>query len=180
MSISISTPKVSTQVEFFKAAKEEATSHRHIIEGRGIATVEAYIERAMFVKRMDTYFKEHKQELKAQNINAAEFKERCGIDKSVWSQDVGKQGLATLHTPDKFDAWVCERYADEDKDAGKKITRKDYLRFLKGDKPEVVKDHSDTARVSVEGGKTVTVIISEQPKAVQKWLLAQAEAQAEA
>ena len=176
MSVSISTPKVSTQVEFFKSAKEEATSHRHIIEGRGIATVEAYIDRAMFVLRMDTYFKEHKKELKAQGIDAAEFKDRCGIDKSVWSQDVGKHGLATLHTPEKFDAWVCERYADDDKDAGKKITRKNYIAYLKGAKPEVVRDYSDIFKLSVEGGKTRTLIISEQPKPVQKWLLAQAQA----
>lgn len=167
MSTSISTPKVSTQVEFFSTATANFAVIRDDIQFREERVLEAYIQRALQVWECDFYFKKHKKDLAAQGIKAGDFKERCGVhasEKSSWSNDLK---IANAHTADKFAEFqgLCAAGAF-------KFHRKDYMEFLGLTKPKSAKECRE-GQVYLKFGnddKGVWVVLAEQPKSVQNAL----------
>ena len=165
----------STQVEFFSTS----TAAFHIIRGdiqfREERVLESYIERALQVQVCDVYYKAHRNELAAQGIKAAEFKERCGVqasEKSSWSQDVK---IAKAHTPEKF-----EEFQDLCNMGAFRFLRKDYMEFL-GLIAKKSEQEDRTGQVYFKIGnddKGVWIVLAEQPKSFQNAMAKFQDAQA--
>lgn len=159
MSSTQSTPN-STQVEFFAASNEVMDQIRFDIALHGEYQLKAYVKRALHHKALGEYYKQHKAELKAAGMQAADFKKACGTDKSLWSQDTT---LAKLHTDAKLTKFIDAGYRGENN-----MDRKGYIAYLKDEPAKEPVDKTGTFECRQDGGKMKTFIIADLPKSEQK------------